>query len=85
MKKLEKKYINKMVTKILEIESQALLYTSEDIDNEYASECFAEEVSSDINFYINKMIDRNVNQNIIEQLKSLDWALWCRNLNLYKG
>lgn len=82
MNKLEKKYIKKMVEKILEVESDALANNSEDFDNSYAVECFTKEVSNDINFYIDKMIDRNVNQNIINQLQSLDWALWCRNINL---
>lgn len=82
MNKLEKKYIKKMVEEILEVESDALANNSEDFDNSYAVECFAKEVSNDINFYIDKMIDRNVNQNIINQLQSLDWALWCRNINL---
>lgn len=30
------------------------------------------------------MIDRNVNQNIIDQLQDLDFALWRRNISIAK-
>ena len=84
MKKLEKKYIKKMVEEILEVEKDALEYTENDFDNAYAVEKFAEKVSNEINFYIDKMIDRNVNQNIIKQLQNLDFALWKRNIYICK-
>lgn len=84
MKKIEKDFIKKSVKEILEIESDALKSTADDFDNTYAVEKFAEEISDNINFYIDKMIDRNVNQNIIEQLQNLDFALWQRNTSLAK-
>lgn len=84
MNKLEKKYIKKTVEEILEIERDALKSTADDFDNLYAVESFAENVSNEINSHIDKMIDRNVSINIINQLKDLDWNLWGRNISICK-
>ena len=84
MNKLERHYIKKTVEEILEIESGALKCTVDDFDNPYAVENFAEDVSNEINSHIDKMIDRNVSINIINQLKDLDWNLWRRNISICK-
>jgi predicted RNA-binding protein associated with RNAse of E/G family len=88
MTKLEKHFIKTMVKDILEIEAEALQYTSDDFDNSYAVDCFAEETYNDIKYYIDIMIDRGVNKNIINQLDHLNFALFNRNVHLtriYQG
>jgi hypothetical protein len=81
MTKLEKHFIKAIVKEILDIEAEALQYTSDDFDNSYAVDCFAERVGADIDFYIDKMIDRGVNKNVINQLNSLNFALFNRNVH----
>jgi hypothetical protein len=84
MNKLEKKYIKSMVKEILEIESEALQCNADDFYSIYEIHCFAERIDDDINYYINKMIDRNVNKNIIVQLNYLKFGLYYRNMHLSK-
>lgn len=80
MEKLEKKFIKNIVKDILEIEAEALRYSYKDFDNSYAVECFKEEAFSDIEFYINKLINRDVNSNVVKQLQQLNIALFNRDM-----
>lgn len=82
MNKLEKNYIKKTVEKILKIEAEALQYTDGDFYEWREVRDFAEETYGKINHYINRMVDRCVKKNVVNQLVDLNIALYERNTRL---